>query len=918
MARFVRTCAVAVVLLLPVRAHAADFYLSALGNDLNAGTSATAPWRTLERANQHAFDAGDRILLRGGDTFDGTLQLDAADAGTAASPIAIASYGTGRATISGGAGSGISAYNTAGVSISNLTIVGAGGASSGIVFYMDLAGGVRLSGVRIDGVDVSGFGRDGIEIGSWAGTSGFSDVRITGASVHDNARTGILTYAEQPNAHRSVYVGYSRAYNNDGIASATTNTGSGIVLGGVDGGTIERSVAHDNGRLCTATAGPVGIWAYDSRGIVIQHNESYGNRTGGTADGGGFDFDQNVSESVMQYNYSHGNDGAGFLLAHAPVNDSHHDNVVRYNVSENDGRRNSYAAVEVWGRTIRTEIYNNTIVVSPSSSGTPRAVRIGNAGITTRVVSSLHLRNNILVTLGGLPIVDVSPTQAAATDLRFEGNDYFASGAPLSVRWGSTTYSTLTAWRATGQEIVGGVAAGSSVDPLLVAAGAGGTLDDATKLESMSAYRLSEGSPMIDAGLDLRGRFGIDPGTRDYFASSLPQRGGFDVGAGELPPAAAAPEEIVVGAADARIVAGAWSRVADQTAAGGTRLWQPDKGAAKVTTASASPANYFELTFNAVAGRPYRLWVRAQAQNNYWANDSVFVQFSGSVTAAGAPTWRIGTTSATEVNLEDCGGCGVSGWGWQDNGYGAGVLGPLVYFAADGPQTIRVQTREDGVSVDQIVLSPAAYLAAAPGPLKNDTTIVAPPTSPTTAAEIVRYASDLAATAIHGDWSLVSDATAASAVALRNPDRGAPKISTAQASPTSFADVTFTAEANTDYQVWLRMKAQGDSPSNDSVFLQFSGAVDTSGAPTMRIGSSDAAIVVLQDTTGAPLAGWGWNDSGWAGLGTPVRFGAAGPQTLRIQVREDGISIDQVVISPRKYLTTAPGALTKDTTIVTR
>ena len=124
------------------------------------------------------------------------------------------------------------------------------------MFYADLPGDVKLDGIRIDAVEVSGFGRDGIEIGSWNGATGFRNVRITGVSAHDNARTGILTYAYQPNVHQSIYVGYSRAYDNTGIAAATTNTGSGIVLGSVDGGTIERSVAHDNGRLCTASARP--------------------------------------------------------------------------------------------------------------------------------------------------------------------------------------------------------------------------------------------------------------------------------------------------------------------------------------------------------------------------------------------------------------------------------------------------------------------------------------------------------------------------------------------------------------------------------------------------------------------------------------------------------------------------------------
>ena len=153
-------------------------------------------------------------------------------------------------------------------------------------------------------------------------------------------------------------------------------------------------------------------------------------------------------------------------------------------------------------------------------------------------------------------------------------------------------------------------------------------------------------------------------------------------------------------------------------------LRNPNLGAAKITTASANPANYFELTFNADAGRAYRLWIRGKADGNHYANDSTFVQFNNSVTSSGAATWRIGTTSATEVSIENCSGCGVSGWGWQDNGYGTNVLGPLVYFASAGPQTIRVQTREDGLAIDQIVLSPTTYLSTSPGTTKNDTTIL--------------------------------------------------------------------------------------------------------------------------------------------------------------------------------------------------
>ena len=185
------------------------------------------------------------------------------------------------------------------------------------------------------------------------------------------------------------------------------------------------------------------------------------------------------------------------------------------------------------------------------------------------------------------------------------------------------------------------------------------------------------------------------------------------------------PSEVVLHAS-AATRAGAWESRVVATAAGGGYVIHPDASAPKIGTASPAPANFVELSFNATAGVPYRLWLRSRAQSDYYGNDSVFVQFSGSVDAGGTPMWRIGSADATIVVLEDCGGCGEQGWGWQDNGYGTGVLGPVVYFATSGPQRVRIQTREDGLGVDQVVLSPGRYLSASPGALKNDATILTP------------------------------------------------------------------------------------------------------------------------------------------------------------------------------------------------
>jgi putative Ig domain-containing protein len=180
--------------------------------------------------------------------------------------------------------------------------------------------------------------------------------------------------------------------------------------------------------------------------------------------------------------------------------------------------------------------------------------------------------------------------------------------------------------------------------------------------------------------------------------------------------------EIVLYASEASRISGTWSLVNDAAAAGGSRIWNQDRAAAKLATPLANPVNFFEITFEAEAGVGYHLWMRGKADNNAWANDSVYVQYSGSVTATGAATARIGSTSARTVSIEQGTNAGVQGWGWSDDEWDG--LGAPIYFAASGTQTVRVQVREDGLSLDQIVLSSATYTTVAPGAPKNDGTIL--------------------------------------------------------------------------------------------------------------------------------------------------------------------------------------------------
>ncbi len=355
---------------------------------------------------------------------------------------------------------------------------------------------------------------------------------------------------------------------------------------------------------------------------------------------------------------------------------------------------------------------------------------------------------------------------------------------------------------------------------------------------------------------------------------------------------------------------GTWRRTADSTAAGGYALSTPNGGQAKIAPALAAPKNYWETTFNATAGVPYHLWVRIKAQDDSLGNDSIHVQFSDAVDASGSPTMRIGTSSSAELVLQaGTGDASVAGWGWSDNGWGS--PGAAIYFATSGVHTVRVQQREDGAAVDQIVLGSATYFTSAPGAHDRDATIL-----PITAAStvVVRTAS-IDAAAIHGAWQKAADTTASSGFALSNPNSGQLKVDPALASPASYFEATFTAQAGVAYHVWVRMRAQSDSLANDSVHLQFSDSVTAAGANTIRIGTTSSAEIVLQNgASDSSVHGWGWADNGWGALGADIYFKTTGTHTLRVQQREDGAIIDEIVLSPDAFLKASPG--TRDNDVV--
>ena len=104
--------------------RAAAYYVSADGNDVQTGMSPGQAWQSLAHAGAQAFLPGDRILLRGGDTFAGSLTLSSS--GTDAKPITLGAYGKGRPILQAGNGTGVLVQNAGGWFVKDLQIVGAG------------------------------------------------------------------------------------------------------------------------------------------------------------------------------------------------------------------------------------------------------------------------------------------------------------------------------------------------------------------------------------------------------------------------------------------------------------------------------------------------------------------------------------------------------------------------------------------------------------------------------------------------------------------------------------------------------------------------------------------------------------------------------------------------------------------------
>ena len=309
------------------------YYVDVQGDD-KADGSMGRPWKTLGGVR---LKDDDSVFLHGGQTFDGTLRLENL------ARIYVGGYGSGVATIRSGDSSALVLYRAKEVTVRGVHLQGAGRKTGNVKEGLMLN---ECTHVLLDDIDITGFQKAGLMIYSSVG------VEARGIIAHENGAAGIEVEGQDKKSSRELKIVHCRADDNPGDPSNLTNhSGNGIVAGHCTGLVIDSCSATNNGwDMPRIGNGPVGIWCYEADSVNIEHCISYRNKTSqGAADGGGFDLDGGVTNSIIQYCLSYGNQGAGYCIFQYWGASPWHHNMIRNNISYDDGLvSDARGGVYVW------------------------------------------------------------------------------------------------------------------------------------------------------------------------------------------------------------------------------------------------------------------------------------------------------------------------------------------------------------------------------------------------------------------------------------------------------------------------------------------------------------------------------------------------------------------------------------------
>jgi hypothetical protein len=349
------------------------FYLDCTAAAGGDGSRAN-PWNALDQANAHSFAPGELLLLRRGTSCSGTLAP--VGAGAPGEPFTVGAYGVGpRPRVEGNGEDAILLRDTSHAVLQDLEVVNRGDFQSRRRGVHVVADDGVVSDVTVRKLyvhDVEGDlkkdenGSGGIQVDVF-GSGRFAGLLIERNRIEDVSRSGIFIVAGSgtrppsgqpwPEASTDVVVRGNRL---------TRIGGDGIVPLGTVGAVVEDNVlsaGNLRGRSFTDPAGPLcdaGIWTFNANDTLIQRNEVYAMKFNG-CDGTGFDVDYAQDGTIVQYNYSHDNEG-GFILLCTDPGLRRAD--VRFNLSVDDNFSVDSApcAFPQIGTYAGLRFFNNTIV----------------------------------------------------------------------------------------------------------------------------------------------------------------------------------------------------------------------------------------------------------------------------------------------------------------------------------------------------------------------------------------------------------------------------------------------------------------------------------------------------------------------------------------------------------------------------
>jgi hypothetical protein len=484
------------------KATAAYFIDGHLGNDNHPGTRGK-PVRTISRLNTLLADNPLSVYFTGGQTYKGTVILKNAS-GDNNEPLVITSTGSARATINGEDSEAVHIENCSNIYIKDVDLRGNGRDRGNTTDGLSISGS---SECKVSDITVKGFQVSGVDLYNC------KNISVYNTYAADNGFSGINVTGSDRNSSGNIVIKNCRAENNPGDPAILDNhSGNGILVGMSDSVLVDHCAASDNGwDMPRKGNGPVGIWAWESNRVTIQYCVSYHNKTSeGAKDGGGFDLDGGVTNSVIRYCLSYGNQGAGYGLFQYPGASAWYNNSIQYCVSFNDATTTEGAgSVFIWNGSGDTAMLEKCMVFNN--------VFYNDAGpVISYEKASAHSKfrfcNNIFV--GNGPVVE-----GEINGSEFLGNDWWHSGKGISFG----PYASLKEWAEnTGQEMLNGKLEGSTVNPLFE----GPLLTDLSdpwKLRELTAFILQSNSPLRGKGINIKLLYGYAIPSEDFYGNSIPE-----------------------------------------------------------------------------------------------------------------------------------------------------------------------------------------------------------------------------------------------------------------------------------------------------------------------------------------------------------------------------------------------------------